>query len=272
MVTESNRIRYTLRMPALSDLAQQYGINPNRSFFPVNSLRLFYFLISDFYTNGDVDAREKIGSLIPKIEAVLAARSQHRKSVPEANAQTDWGAIQQPLQDVYAVIGTPKVQQVFEEYFGYTIFMQDDCFLHLYSMIYDNQKMDLHLLNLLLRTRSMDSILFSTVIAEIIALKTGQIANPDLAKMSVLLHYHIQLGYQLNDLVDAIVFAKDDLEAKNFSPFEVIRRIAPEPQAAKELIGQLFEEYKTKMTLFPTATNLQTHMLAFYNELIGAVA
>jgi hypothetical protein len=267
MVTESHAMRYTLCMPSLREIAQNTGINIEKPFFPVNSLRLLYYIIADHYTSENAEVREQVGSLIPKVEAIFAARTQHRKSDTTTTTKTDWESIQAPLQDVYRIIDTPKIRQVFESYFSYTLPLQDDLFLHLYTLMYGDQKVDKYTLRLLLRVRSMDSIVFSTLVAEILAKHSGK----DDASLALTLHYHLQLAYQLNDLVDAIVFAKDDLEAKNFSPFEMIRRVAPEAQTAKELIKGLLEDFlqKTDQFVFPEALN--TQVTEFYTLLAGVV-
>ncbi len=254
-------------MPTLHELAESYGIQSSKAFFPVNSLRLLYYLISDFYSGNNADIREHIGSLIPKVEAVLAARTQFRANSPAASLKDDWQAIHGPLRDVFEVVNTPKAHQVFEEFFSYTLPLQDESFLHLYNLIYGGQQADLHTLKLLLRVRSMDSIIFSTLIEEVLAQQRVQ-----LDENSVLsIHYHVQLAYQLNDIVDAIVFAKDDIEEKNFSPFEVIRRIAPEPQDAKQFIHGILEEFQQSAENFVFPTELQGSVLSFYQNLMNVV-
>lgn len=251
---------------ALADLATKYNINPQKTFFPVNSLRLLYYLVSDHFTGNDEVIREKIGSLIPKVEAVIAARAQHRGSAETPTPESDLAAAALPLQDVYAVIDTPVVRNIFMELFSYLNPFQDELFLSLYQDIANNPVLTNQQLNVLLRIRAMDSIIFSTLINELI--KT----NLDRAdSRSTALHYQLNLAYQINDLVDTVVFAKDDLASGSFSPFQVIRKIAPDPGQAKELIKEKLENFRQQATVFPFPEPLHTQVLGFYDALIKVV-
>jgi hypothetical protein len=275
-------------MPTLRDFATQLSINPDKPFFPVNSLRLLYFLIGDFYTGTNVDvatdvraeAREKIGSLIPKVEAVFAMRAQHRGNVATATAQSDLEACWPVIQDVYSVIDTPVVRQVFNQLFSYLYPLQDELFLNIYQEVMSDKALNAQHLSVLLQVRAADSLIFSTLLSEIIG-QTRNSRSPaadnsrelenQTSALQPLIHHHIHLAYQINDLVDAIVFAKDDLENNNFSPFQVVRKIAPESANAKELIKNTLAGLREKAAVFPFPEPLQQEVNMFYNELVGVV-
>lgn len=249
-------------------MAEKYGVNHKKPFFPLNSLRILYFMILDFYTQESESVREKMGTLIPKLEAVFSARTHYRGEHPQSTVQDEWKVVEQPLQDVFAVINTPGIHRIFEHYFTYLYPLQDECFLNAYQYISSDQPLSTNLLQLLLRSRAMDSIVFSTTVGELIR-EHGKTA--DIKDLQKSLDWHINLVYQMNDLVDAIVFAKDDLEANNFSSFQVIRKIAPEANTAKELIKNTLTTFQEKGKIFPFPTELQKQVSEFYEELVGVV-
>ncbi len=243
-------------MTFIQSLAEQYGINPNKPFFPVNSLRLLYFIIVSYYTQGSAEAIEKIGSLIPKVEAVFSARLQHRNTDQQATFASDITAVQAPLNDVFSVIDTPKVRMIFDQLFTYIYPIQDHMFVTLYGDIMSNQSLTKQHLLSLLHVRAMDSVVFATLINEITAM-------PDAAAC----FFHLHLLYQINDIVDSVAFAQDDLNSSAFSLFQVIRHIAPEPTAAKEFIKEVLSELVQQVTLLPFPADLQSHVSAFGDEL-----
>jgi hypothetical protein len=255
-------------------LAEQYEVNSQRPFFPVNSLRLFYFMISDHLTQNNTDVLEKVGSLIPKVEAVLADRTQHRSTNPEATAETDHAESRDTVGEVYKVIDTPFVRYTFDHLFTYLYPLQDDLFINFYQAMSNDHAITAQHLMLLLKTRAMDSILFSTLIGQLTngvnhIIETEGVASFEQLQTS--LDWHINLAYQINDLIDAVVFAREDIQADAFSLFQVIRKSAPEAEAAKELIKNTLADLQSKTTLFPFPGELQTKVNQFYKELIDVV-
>lgn len=269
------KILYTEAMTDLQSLVTEYGVNTGKPFFPVNSLRILYFFISDVFSGKNADLREKIGSLIPKVEAVFATRAKLREANAETTIAQELAAAAAPIQDVYAVIDTPNVHSIFNQVFSYLYPLQDGFFLSQYHMISSETPLTATELYTLLSVRAMDSIVFSTLISEMVQQYMTPEMKAKLAQQSigldVLLHHHVNLAYQINDLVDAIVFAKGDLETGSFSPFQVIRKVAPEPATAKELIKTTLDELKAKGSLVTFPNPLQQQVTQFYEELVGVV-
>jgi hypothetical protein len=232
-------------MPALPlrDLAEKYGVDATKPFFPVNSLRLFYSIINEYATQGSMVTNDAIGLIIPQIEAIVQARSDHRANSKTATLESDFETVEPLLAKLFELIDTPVVRGIFAQQITFLNPIQDEFFLSSYQEILGQDKLSVTHLTLLLRIRAMDSILFSTVLAELWR-QSDTPPTPPLKLSS--LHHHFNLLYQLNDLVDTVVFARDDLQAGNFSPFKVIQKIAPEPAEAKELITNLFSEFITQ--------------------------
>jgi hypothetical protein len=261
--------------PILSELAQKYHINTQKPFFPINSLRLLYFLITDFASSGDQVVMDKVDSLIPKVEAVFSARLNAR-SAQDASPQNDWLKVQEPLQEVFKVVDTPQTRAIFNQLITYLYPLQDETFQSIFQQISQSPTIPPIILTQLLRIRAMDSIIFSTLISELLpqsaqfqnTLQTKQI---DWQKFVLALEFQLHLAYKINDLADAIVFAKDDLESNSFSPFQVIRKIAPESGSAKELIQTTFDQFRSQAAFFPFPPELQQQVQLIYDELINVI-
>jgi hypothetical protein len=261
-------------MQPISELSSKYGVNSSKPYFPVNSLRLLYFIISDFYSAGNQELLEKVGQLVPKVEAVFTARTEHRGTATQATPKSDYDAALPALEEIYALVGSPSVHQTFDYLFSTLYPLQDDLFLSLYQNITSEKPLAVQDMLLLLKVRSMDSIIFANVLANLIGKflsgsYEGKGTNLDEIKLA--LQWQLNLAYQLNDLVDTVVYAKEDLEANSFSPFQVIRKIAPEANAAKELIKNTLNDLRQKTSVFPFPPELQEQVNTFYTELIGVV-
>jgi hypothetical protein len=261
---------------SLKAAAKKYGISSERQFFPVNSLRLLYFLIVDFYTDGDSASREKVEQLIPKVEAVLAARSKHRAEGGEKNPESDLFAAIGPLQEVYGVIDTAGVRRSFQNFFCSLFPLQDTIFICLSQRMNNGENLTSSDLVELLKVRSMDCVLFATLINEIIqeflrGKGNEASSNKKLAELPLSLDHHLSLIYQVNDLVDSIVFAKNDLDAGNFSPFQIIRKVAPEANQAKEMIKEMLSLFNKQTSIFPFSGPLQAQYLTFCQDLTAVV-
>jgi hypothetical protein len=242
--------------PALRDLATKYGVNPDKPFFPVNSLRILYFLISDHYTQNNDAVKEKIGMLIPKVEAVIAFRINFRREHPQEKLSAGWQAFQTPLQDIYNIIRTPQIEHAFSQYYWYLTPLQEEVLVNMAQQ--PN-------LPLLLKARAMDSLLYATLIHGLI---TQLFPAQDLYQP--LLH-QLNVTYQLNDLVDAVVFAKEDLTTNHFSPFRAIQQITQDPQAAKEFIRTTLATLLNDSKDTPFPPPLQAQMTTFLTTLANTV-
>jgi hypothetical protein len=272
-------MRYTLAMPTLPtlrDLAAQYQIDAKKAFFPVNSLRLLYFLILDAYTNKNADVRQELTLLIPQIEEILRSRATHRNTASHATLHTDFEAALPALRKVYEDhprVNTSVIHQMFQQLFTYLHPLQDDIFLHLYQQIptteaqLQKSPLTAQTLQLLLRARAMDSLVMSTLLGQLLAPTHQELPE----QHALALHHHIHLAYQLNDIVDTVVFAKDDLQAEAFSPLQVIRRIAPDPREAKTLITSTITSLREQANVFSFPAELQAQVEIFYDALIGVV-
>jgi hypothetical protein len=251
--------------------AESYGMTTTRPFFPVNSLRLLYYFLSDFYTNGNPDVREKITQLITVIEAIFEARTKSRTTGESANPQKEYEIVKAQFFSLFTIVDTPKVRHILEELFVYLYPLQDELFFHFYQEVFGQKELSSQHLLTLLKVRAMDSVVFSTIISELITLYLAENFKTEQESIYHSLTWHINLAYQINDMVDAIVYAKDDLAAENFSPFRVIQKITADPASAKELIQKTLQDLQKKAEIFPFPEPLQAQVVEFYTELVSVV-
>lgn len=233
---------------ALSEKAKLYGVNPDRPFFPVNSLRLLYFMILDELTNSTA-AREKMSELIPKIEAVLAARNKG-KIATSLESDKDYQRAAGPLQDLLQTFNTPVIEALIGQLFGVTLPHQDSQLLLLYTQMENMQLISPQLLLSLLQIRSVDSLLYSTYMLELFHKAGALEIEMDAAqkqRLALFLHSATFLSYQMNDLVDMVVFAKDDMETDSPTPLKYLQHTVQDPQMLKSLVADAAESLLGQM-------------------------
>jgi len=131
------------------------------------------------------------------------------------------------------IINSPKHRQTFTHLFSDSLPSQE---ILLFNIVNQAQSQDkvfsptdiISTLNL----RAMDSIAYSSFVSSLINKPEHDLA----------IHYLINLVYQVNDLLDSILFAKEDTENNNFSPFEVIRKSAKDSAEAKVIIKSILDK------------------------------
>lgn len=253
-------------MKTLAEFAAQFEVDAAKPFFPVNSLRLLYFIIADHYAPGNTDLIQKISDAIPLVEAVFTARAEYRRENAQATPVSEKAAAAAAIEKLHNEVGTPGSQAALDQLFGFIYPLQDSILSTLFQdYSQDGPLSDSHLA-LLLRTRAMDSFVFSKVLGELIA-KAVPMSTTDQAAMQAEIDLQLHLMYQLNDLVDAVVYAKDDIEANNFSPLQMIRKIAPQPQDTKTLILSMIDGFEKQISAAaPQAEMYQNFALALGHD------
>jgi hypothetical protein len=222
----------------LSETAKKFGINPDRPFFPVNSLRLLYFILLEQLT-GNKEAIEIMNSLIPKIEAVISARNQDKFGIFLPALNQDLDAVKLPLQDLFATFPSENIEHFFEQLLGFTLPSQDHQLSTLSATLTRIQKPASDLLLESIELRAQDSIIFSSYVIELIRkYSSPERPKEEQLKLFSYLHWQIHMAYQVNDLVDSVVFAKEDMDAQAFSPIQIVQQITQDPQEAKNVIQE----------------------------------
>lgn len=217
-------------MSSLASFAQQFKVDSSKAFFPVNSLRLLYFMIAEKYVPGNEKLIDQINKAIPLVEATVNNNS------PET------------IDALLTVVNSPKLKEAVLHFHATLSAIQSDILAALYRDFTADGPLNESHLKLLLRTRAIDSYLYATMISESIYQHT-QFAGDKAEELTTLLESNLNTLYQLNDLVDSIVYAKDDIQADNFSPLQMMRKIAPQPQDTKTLIKEIQEQLSEKIQI-----------------------
>lgn len=260
--------------PTIASLAEKYQVNKAKPFFPLNSLRLVYLIFAETITVLNEQVRERRGqdivALIPKVQTLLDARTTHRAEEPQATLETEWQAVQPAIQDILTVIDTPKVRALFEHVFSYIFPLQDTLLISLYNDLSNEKHFAIQDIYSIFHIRSMDSIVYSGLVNAILEKDVPADQLPQHLQLS--LNYKLSALYQLNDLVDAIVYAKEDMENKNFSPFELIRKASQNVDEAKEMIKGIASTFERRIHAFPLEQQTESLLTEFSHELVNVIS
>ena len=263
-------------MLSISTAALQFGMNPSKPFFPVNSLRLFYLMITDTFFPGNIELVNKVNQLIPAVEAVLNFKPENKETNQRllALSDTDLQSLETTLQPVFALVHTPELRQSFTQFFIHYLPTQKGMFSLLYEDLVNHEKLGPIHLQMLLRARALDSILFSSAFGALLnqTAHSGTLpAFPLPNTLPAALDFSIHLAYQINDIVDTVVYAKDDFDKQQFSPFQLITKIAPEAAQAKELIKNTLDTLLDQGKTLTVSEPLSHLTREFYQELARVI-
>jgi hypothetical protein len=270
MVTDPN----TSQPLTLSAIADHYQVNVGKPHFPLNTLRLVYLVFAESIapTSPELVNRrtEDILKLIPLVQTLLDARSAHRSANAEQTLEAEWTAVQEPLHQIYHLVNTYGSVKAMEHIFSYVFPLQDTLLLSLYNDLAVNKQFTVQDIYTIFHIRSMDSVLYSSLVGEIIARDTDPHQLPD--NFQLALHYKLNALYQLNDLVDSIVYAKEDMDSKNFSPFELIRKAATNAQEGKTMITSIATAFEKRIQTFALGDETERMINDFGHQLVNVIS
>jgi hypothetical protein len=263
-----------LPQPTLTSLSEKYQVNKAKPFFPLNSLRLVYLIFAETIAVPNEMIRDRRGqeiiNLIPKVQALLDARTNHRGENPQATLETEWEAVQPAIQDILTVVDSVKVRALFEHEFSYIFPLQDTLLISLYNDLSQNKQFGIQDIYSIFHIRSMDSIIYSGLVCAVLE---KDVAGEEIPTgLQAALNYKLSALYQLNDLVDAIVYAKEDMENKNFSPFELIRKAATSVEEAKEMIKGIATTFEKRIHAFTLGEQTEALLTEFTHELVNVIS
>lgn len=257
----------------VASLANKYQVSAGKPHFPLNTLRLVYLIFMETIAVADPAIVEKrtqdILKLIPLIQALLDARSTHRAEEANFSLESEWNAIKPQLEAIYQVIDTPQVRELFAYVFSYVFPLQDTLLLSLYNDLANEKKFSAQDIYTIFHIRSMDSIIYSNIVGALLQRDVDATLLP--ADMQLSLNYKLNALYQLNDLVDAIVYAKEDMESKNFSPFELIKKAAEDPNQARQMIISIAGAFEKRLHTFSLGEKTEVLLNDFGHQLIGVI-
>ncbi len=258
---------------SVQSLADKYQVNVGKPFFPLNTLRLVYLIFMETIGTTDqavVEKRAKdILALIPLVQGLLDARSAHRAEQTSFSLESEWEVVQPHIEQIYQIVDTPQVRDLFSYVFAYVFPLQDTLLLSLYNDLSNQKKFSAQDIYTIFHIRSMDSIIYSNIVGAILRRDIDPTAVPK--DMQLSLNYKLNALYQLNDLVDAIVYAKEDMESKNFSPFELIKKASQDANEARQMIISIASAFEKRLQTFPLGESTEKLLNDFGHQLIGVI-
>lgn len=247
----------------IAALAEKYGISVDKPHFPVNSMRLYYVMLGHSLSGGDQETSDLINSLVPKISAILDAR-ESALGGEKVTPATTFQACSKPIQELLDLKDTPQLRQSLEHMFLEMFPLQEsllasiDKFLKMENLV----EADLYAA---LKIRATDSMLYASVIDQVLS----DILRPEGGKEIFLkpVHWQVNTSLQINDLSDAIVYAKQDLESKNATIVEIIRRIDVRPSAMEATVKGAYDHLFEQATYIPLPDPTQA-LINDYNQML----
>lgn len=219
-------------MMTIQQIATNHNIDPNKENFPVNTIRLFYLiLIYSLVQDNPQEKAEQIIESIPLVSSILNKRTNLRLSGETKNINQEWIESQNEIEALNSLI--PQADQSLTYLFSMILPTQEDLLFNIVNQAQSEEKVfnPTDIISTL-KLRAMDSIAYSNLVCRLVNQPEHYLA----------IHYLTNLVYQVNDLLDSILFAKEDTENNNFSPFEIIRKSAKDSNEAKNIINSLLEK------------------------------
>lgn len=252
----------------LAELAKTYNINSNKPFFPVNSMRLYYLLLGHGLSQGDSETLETINKVIPRISAILDARDlalADKKN--KANPSSEFEHCRKSLERLLDEVDTPELRQSLQLVFS-DIYPIQEALLSSIDQYLKRDELAETDLYATLKIRAMDSVLYASVIDAVVA----QHASPEGPSKLHLnpIYWQINVSLQINDLVDAIVYAKQDLASKSATLVEIIKRIDRQDKDLIATVDGIVTHLIKQTKHVPLEAQVQT-LIDHYNEILTKV-
>ena len=158
-------------------------------------------------------------------------------------------------------LDTPELRQTIQLMFS-DIYPMQEALLGSIDHFLKEDSLQLADLLATLKIRAMDSVLYAGVIDQVI--REYQSPEGDASMKFNQLYQLINATLQINDLVDAIVYAKQDLASKSATIVEIIRRIDATQAGIDNTIKNTFEHLKINITTDP-----ESGVRVFVDKLVG---
>lgn len=214
-------------MSTLGEITQKYQVDQTRDHYPLNTIRLLYLILIETLVDQPQAIGQTMLQALPLIRETLDKRTEVRLSGQPKNLNLEMEAVAPTLASLKKLLPNTNLELTIEHLFAFVLPIQENVLFGLVSRaqsadkIFSDQDV-----TATLNLRSMDSLLYSQVLCDLIKQPQHNLS----------LHSLVNQVYQINDLLDALVFAEQDTADNNFSAFEVIRKAVPDSASAKTLI------------------------------------
>ena len=254
-------------------IATKHTISTDKPYFPVNTMRLFYLMITDGLTGGNQEVISKVKELVPKISAIFDARDLFLSDNQESNPLQEVQACRQAVDDIFAITNTPVVHHTFDLLFSDLYPLQENLLLALDRHL-DEESLQARDLTSILKIRSMDAVVYSTLIYQVIishhANKGVEVYSTP-SYQTTPLHWQINIALQINDICDAVIYAKDDLEAGSATLIDILKKISTDPTEIEKIIYSVLSTLENESSKLPFPQPLQSQVRDFHKALISTI-
>jgi len=250
-------------MITLDQIISNHNIDQTKENFPVNTIRLFYLIfIYSLITDNPQEKANKMIEAIPIISSILEKRTDLRLSGEKQNINLEWEAVQGEMTKLNEIIDSSINKNTFIHLFSTTLPTQEILLFNVVSQAQDDKKTFTPAdVITTLKLRAMDSIAYSSFVTSLVNKPEHDIA----------IHYMTNLVYQINDLLDSILFAKEDTDNNNFSPFEIIRKSAADSTQARLIIKSILDKFTEDKKQVNLPVHSQVLVDQFFEMLIGII-
>jgi hypothetical protein len=180
---------------------------------------------------------------------------------------------QNTLNDVLEIVNTPVIHHTFDLLFSDLYPLQENLLLALDKHL-NEESLGIQDLFSILKIRAMDSVVYSTIIHQVI-LSYTQASNNPLNTPSYTqitpLHWQINLTMQINDTCDSIIHAKEDMENQSAPLINILKRVIEKPEEVKEVIDHVLSTIISQSAKLPFPQPLQGTIKTFNQNLIATI-
>jgi hypothetical protein len=254
--------------PLLS-FATKFNINSAKPFFPVNTLRLLYLIIADGLTDSNTEIVTKVNQIISKINAVIDTRNQALEDNQQTNPMLEIQSSQNAINEVLELVNTPVIHHTFDLLFSDLYPLQENLLLALDKHL-NEKTLSIQDLFSILKIRAMDSVVYSTIIHQVILKHSPQIEHTTYTQVSPI-HWQVNLTMQINDLVDSIIHAKEDLENQSAPLINILKRILTNSNEVELVVNNILDTLVSQSAKLPFPQPLQGHIKTFNQQLIATL-
>lgn len=261
-------------MPStIQSLSQKYSINTSKRHFPVNTMRLLYLLIADGLTDHNSTVTDAVNQIIPKISATFDARDAFLQDNKDTNPLLEIQACRQSINDIFAKVNTPIVHHTFDLLFSDLYPLQENLLISLDRHLSED-KLSPNDLSSILKIRAMDSVVYSSIIFQIIQQHQADQGNDPWNSTNYStspIHWQINTTLQINDIADAIIHAKQDLAVNAATIIDIAKRVGGSPEKTIQVLNDTLDKLLKQSQKFPFPQPLQKTINDFNQSLIDTI-
>lgn len=250
-------------MTTIEEITRKYNIDQSKDHYPLNTIRVLYLILIETIVQDKENVAKQMIEAIPLVRELLDKRIETRLSGQEKNLNLEIESVEPTIKSLENILtNSAHLRSTIEQLFASTLPIQETILFGIVNKAKSPDKIfSANDVNTTLCMRSVDSILYSQILCDLINIKEYNLS----------IHSLVNLTYQINDFVDSIVFAQEDTNEQNFSAFEVMRKAVPDSQAAKNLIRTNLQEMLLNANSINFPAETKVLIKEFLDSLVGVL-